>query len=298
MIELNCCCGALLFSARPAQGRDVAKFRSAWKSLVARSQLLYTCQDCSSEFQLVDDELPIKSGGCVTLKNISKPSITGINNTFGPMDGGNAVTITGSELDVGTLTVKFGAVASPSIISRTKTTAVVEVPEGSLKLNGAELLTCVSGDVVSGSISRNDVVTADDGSTGIVRHVNAEDYSIIFQSLTTSVDGLVGQQLSGSTGGKLNITTVRPCKFAPREQVVGLKLGSTANVKYLEDHTLVVDSPSGPFAINESVVGQSTGDTMILTGSPAFDSTVDVTVENSYGIRTVGSALVRAYTYK
>lgn len=56
------------------------------------------------------------------------PKITGIDPTTGPAAGGTTVTITGYNLDWGTVDVKFDGVSATNIQNRTKTSLQCDTP--------------------------------------------------------------------------------------------------------------------------------------------------------------------------
>mgnify|MGYP001019256939 CR=1 FL=1 len=179
MISLECpCCATPLFSASPYQGQDVKQFLSAWKAQVAGGRLVCGCLDCSSEFRLVDDGTPVNSGGSVTLEDISRPMVTGLSKSTGSMLGGETLTITGSSLDVDTLTVKFDGATSLSVTQVTPNSAVVTVPTGRLRLNLDVLLMRISADMVNGAFEAGESVTTTNGSTGIIKLLRSGDYLV------------------------------------------------------------------------------------------------------------------------
>ena len=253
------------------------------------------CPTCGCRFKTADDGVDIGSGGGVCTKNISRPSLASLNVSSGSREGGNALIITGEALDVGTLVVKFAEEACPVVDNRTSTTARVVLPAATYTLNVLERCHKLTLDVITGSLSVGEAVTTLAGSTGTIRLIDGTTYWIAFANFAETLEAMVGTSLVGSSGGTADIDSVEAVPFTVGETVFGLSSVVSGTVR--EDMPLLVYAPTGGFAPNELIQGADSGALAKLTGSPAYASLVDVSVENEYGQRLTGGTLSGAYTY-
>lgn len=272
-----------------------SEFDAAWKSAAALFGNV-ECPSCGSQYRLADDPF-----GSVKPVNTSRPKILSLNVTTGMRTGGNVLYISGVALEVGTLTVRFGGIAAPVVDERTATSARVVVPRGCYHLNVAELLSRLVVSVSGGVFQADETVIAQDGSTGVLRHISGTVYMVYMATIVTSLNGLIGRTLSGATSGATGtITAASTPVFAAGE--VGRGITSYANGlmrSSAEDpYNPIVDQPTDAFVPAELVEGLTTGAMVKLTGSPAYSGLVDVVVENEYGCRAAGEVLVGAYTYQ
>jgi hypothetical protein len=80
----------------------------------------------------------------VNYQYMNAPTLSGLNPTNGPDDGGQVVTLTGTNFVVGATTVNFGAFTLPATVDVGLTTATVTSPDGT-GLNGVNVTVTTSG---------------------------------------------------------------------------------------------------------------------------------------------------------
>ena len=157
--------------------------------------------------------------------------------------------------------------------------------------------TVLSG--VSGTFIIDESVTfGSTGATGTLRRINGSSYYISIPALPEGVtrDNLAGEVLMGGVSAATGtVTSTTIVEFIIGEAVVG-SLTSAAAVVH-QQSPLVADNPTGAFGPNELGVGQVSGATAKLGGSPAYSGLVVITVENEFGRRNIGDSLVKAFTY-
>jgi hypothetical protein len=326
MTEFTIDCGycpsaEIIFKAALPAEADELTWRKMWKATTTAGPgdtPLYKvgCADCGAYFQIEDDGIPVSSGGFVRSKNVTQPKITGINLASGPREGGNILVITGDALEHGTLVVSFDGKPSPLVDQRTRKNARVVLPFGSYRLNVHETLHTLTLSIISGSLGIDEAITTSNGSTGVIRHINGNVYTVVFQALVEELGHAFKQppkkaknpaheraQLTGSTlvggvgGGTAIITNADLLTFIDGELVTGLTTRATGLARGSNSDVLIVDSPTASFGPDELVKGSTSGAMVRLSGSPAYSGKVDVTVENEYGQRLAGGTLSGAYTY-
>jgi hypothetical protein len=222
--------------------------------------------------------------------------IASLNVATGPREGGNALIITGSALEVGNLVVKFAGETSPLVDNRTATTARVVVPSATYALNIAERCYRLTLSLTSGSLAVDEAVTSEAGSSGLIRLIDGNIYWIAFTNFSETLDELIGTNLvGGGSGGTASVDAATAMDFNVGEVVTGLSSGAFAIVQ--DAPTLVVKSPTAGFAPDELVRGDNSGALVKLTSSPAYSGLVDVSVENEHGQRLTGASLPDTYTY-
>ena len=294
-----------LMRAELPEGADELKWRNAWKRTTTGAPgggpqySLIECGGCGADFQLIDDGVDADQGGLVERKNISRPKILSVSVSGGVPLGGTPVTITGEALENGSLVVKFGDKVA-SITSLTSTSADVVTPPGTYTLNLLETAmdrVVVSG--VSGTFVADESVTfGSTGATGTLRRLDGNDLYVALSALPGGVtrETLVGEVVTGGTSGA-TATTVSSAKIDMLigEEVIGQSSGAHATVK--SQFPMLVDNPTGAFGPDELVVGQASGATVKLTGSPAYSGAVDVTVSNEFGQRADGGSLPSGFSY-
>lgn len=290
--------GSTLMSVSLPKEADDTAWREAWKATTTAgpggsSLYLIECV-CGARFTLEDDGLDASLGGLVTSSNVTQPRIDSLNISAGPRLGGNALFLLGGALENGALVVKFDGKPAILVDTVTEGSARAVVPPASYRLNAEEYLYAFSLTVYSGSLSAGEAVTTADGSTGIVRYVGST-FMIALQSRVGTIESMVGTIMTGAGGGAATIDAITLPTFLPGEGVTGLTSGTGAVLR--TNLPIVVDTPSGAFAVNELVKGDASGAMVRLTASPAYSGIVDVSVENENGQRVVGGLLPGAYTY-
>lgn len=291
MISLNCpYCGLNFLTATPALDQPVDTFVAAWKRAAVGS--VASCDGCSGTFRVIDDVSP---GGSIALTSISRPRIDSLSVASGPRTGGTAVFIQGEALDIGTLTVRFGPVAAPTVDSRTHTTARVVTPPGIYALFVSEYCAKIVLAPVLGSFSVGETVTAASGSTGIVRAISGAQHFVYFSTLIESASELVGVYVSGSSGAVATVSAASLPIFQEGEQLHGHASAAVATV--LSIAPLVVGAPTAGFSPGELVQGATSGATVKLDPTTPYSGLVDISVENEYGRRESGGTLAGAFTF-
>jgi len=277
-------------------------FARAWKATTTAgpgggpAYAALHCPVCGATYQVVDDGTPVEQGGIVTKQNVSRPRIDSISVTTGPREGGNALVITGSALDVGGLKVRFAGIEAQTVDSRTATPARVVVQYATYTLNIAEQAHKVDISSVSGSFVLDESVTTTAGSTGVIRLIEGSALWIYFSSLSESIQDMSGSTLTGGiSGASATVVSASAIPFLQGETISGMTTGATGTVVSTSPFT--VKGPSAGFGPEELVRGSNSGAILRLTASPAYSGAVDVEVENEFGQRTVGARLVSAYTY-
>lgn len=292
MMSLNCpCCGTPFLTAAPSRGQTPEAFAAAWRALVAATPVC-NCPDCDASYVVVDNGSP---GDPVTLTNISKPSVTGVNVPVVPRTGGTALFIRGEALHVGTLQVKIGGVSVSQIDHRTPTSARVITPPASYTLNVAERCVRLVFTPVMGAFSVGESFSSGNGSTGTIRRSVGNQHDVFFSALVSGLADLVGVNVVGTSGAVATITAWAAPRLQPGEMVSGASSAAVAVVRTAAP--LVVDAPTGPFVENELVLGAKSGAVVRLAPTAPYSGAVQITVENEYGRRDVGSSLVGALSY-
>jgi len=277
------------------------EWRKAWKQTTTASpsggpQYHLKCEGCGAAFCIEDDGVDAEVGGLVERGNVSPPMIASLNVATGPREGGNALIITGEALEVGTLVVKFADEPAVAVNNRTVTTANVSVPRATYALNVAERCYRLTLTITSGSLSVDEAVTTDAGSTGLIRLIDGNFYWIAFTNRSETLDEMVGTSVvGGGAGGTATIDAAMEVDLNVGEVVTGLSSGAFAVVRDLAP--LVVKEPTAGFAPDELVRGDISGALVKLTSSPAYSGLVDVSVENEHGQRLTGASLPDAYTF-
>lgn len=275
---------------------SVMDWRKAWKRH-ATSFKLMTCPSCGAGFQLADDGVAAEDGGLVARMNVSAPKIDSINIATGPRTGGNVAYITGAALDIGsTLVVKFGGKAATVVDQRTATTARVVVPPATYTLNVVAPSTLLVVTPISGTFQANEAFTSPAGSTGTIWKAEGNKHWVQINYRAPEDVGLVGMGMTGGTSGAIGtVASLTTTMFLPGENIIGLTSAAQGVIR--TRNPLVVDAPSNGFAPSEYVRGTASNTLAKLTTSPAYSGLVDITVENEYGQRKTGGALLGAYTY-
>lgn len=257
-----------------------------------------TCGICGDRYRTVDDGVSVSEGGGVKGHDVSRPRIDSVNIPFGPLAGGNVITLLGRSLDIGDLVVKFDGKLAPVVSSRTTASVSVTVPVGVYRLNVDEYLHTLVLSNISGSLPLrvSEAVTTTAGSTGIIRHIEGATHMVVFQTLSETLAEMVGTTLiGGARGTTAHISGANFVVCQDGEQVTGLSSGATGSVR--SESFLVVDAPTGAFAPDELVQGTDSKAMVKLTDTPAYSGAVDVIVENEHGQRLVGGTLVDGYAY-
>lgn len=295
-LTIECCyCDheAPLFSSAPSLGQTTEAWRRSWKQIAQRQPgYVVACADCGGAFSIVDDGIPLESGGFVSSQSVSTPRIDTLSLTSGVRPGGEALYIFGSALDVGNLVVKFGGRTAQAVTNRTGTQARVVTPIGVFSLPGAAMLHRVRLANLAGTLSVGTTLMFTDGSRATIRRVDSPTvYWVRFSVLKNSLAALTGQVASGS-GGSGPVAEVTAASLIPGEGLTGMTSGARGALIT----PFRVSAPSGEFAAGEVVRGDASGACALL-GSPAVSGLVDVTVENEYGRRHTGGTLVGGFTY-
>lgn len=281
-----------LMRAAPGKLQNANKWLAAWKrSLTAApgGTPIFSSIDCEcgARFSLQDGE----NGGPPTRKNISPPKILAVAPSNCRFAGGKAVRILGVGLDVGNLVVKFGGTVA-EVVNRSATTAVVTAPKGKLSLFVAEgPLARLTISQPNGAFILDEAISLGKSGVGRIRKVDGELLYVTVQSGELAARLNIVGSASGAAASVINHHIP---VFQDGELVIGDSTGASG---FIFDQRTVVE-PTGPFAPNELVIGQTSGAIVKLSPSPAFDSLVSVTVENDYGMRADGSScLQRCFTY-
>lgn len=302
-IDCTYCVGTpTLLSASLASEQDPTAWGENWKATLTAGpgggpQVRgVECPECGAEFGMEDDGIPADQGGTIQQTNISRPTLASLNAVTGPRTGGNALVITGSRLELGTLIVRFDGKPALTVDQRTLTTARVVVPQGCYRLNVEEHLHVLTLTITSGALIVNEAVTTDGGSVGVIRHIDGSTYKVIFQTLVETPAAMVGTRLvGGGTGGTADIDEADLPVFTDGEQVFGLSSGAYGSAR--GGTLLIVDNPTTSYSSDELVQGESSGAMVRLTGNSPYSGLVDVSVENEHGQRVVNGTLIGAYTY-
>ncbi len=292
-----------LLRAEIPDSADEKQWRAAWKKTTtggANGGPQYAniqCNGCGSQYQVIDDGVGLESGGSIMRKNISRPGVSQLDITAGVRNGGTVVTLTGSALEQGVLNVKFGELDALNITNRTETSVQVTTPPATYTLNVAEYLFKATLGGVSGTLLVDEAFTVGTtGASGSIRHIDGSTYLLHIPTIPTPAPELIGEWLTGGTSSATGrIDALDPTALLPGEQVVGQTTGAIAVVA--KAAPVVVTTPTDGFGANELVLGQASGNGVVLGPSPAYSGAVDVVVENELGQRSSGSTLAGGYTY-
>jgi len=116
-------------------------WRQWWKDNGPGQNSDMQCMMCGALHDFADDGIPASSGGGLDTLNVSQPTISDLNPSFG--DAGDIAIIAGDFLEVGNLTIKIGDKVA-IIQARTKTAARIVIPSGT---SGTTLDVTVQNDV-------------------------------------------------------------------------------------------------------------------------------------------------------
>jgi hypothetical protein len=279
----------MLMAFAPASGQEPEAFDAAWKQVA--DTYMIACPDCGSQYGLEDDPT-----GSVQRNNMSTPKIDSLNVGSGARTGGEALIIFGTALEVGDLVVKFGGKPAQAVTDRTATQARVVTPVGQYTLDVTYHLYKYTFASISGTFNAGDTITTTKGSSGKLHVVSGNDYWIGWTSLIgESPDAMVGEVFSSSGGGATqSVASSVAVDFIVGEGVRGVTSGAQGGAKTISP--FVVDAPTASFADGELVIGTASG-AYLYVSAPAYSGYVDVTVENEYGQRADGGAVVDGFAY-
>ena len=94
---------------------------------------------------------------------------------------------------------------------------------------------------------------------------------------------------------RLNVAERISGAFIVGEEVRGATSGARGVVK--DADRFIIENPNKPFVADEVDEGLASG-AQVKLGSPPYSGAVTVSVENEYGQRAVGGAIVDGYTYE
>jgi hypothetical protein len=282
-----CAPAETLISVTCPAGVSEIEWRRHWKSVELRP----TCSCCGCVIRVACDGQPAETGGCVNITNISPPRIDSLSVVSGARTGGEALYVYGSALDVGSLVIKFDGVPVRAVTNRSATQARIVTPIGRYYFQNAVNLHKITLNSKAGAFSLNDIVWFDNRSSGVIRHIEASTLWIHLLALTSPASAIAGQVVHAPHGSG-RVESVVAASFLPGESVRGLTSGSRGAII----EPLGVTAPSAHFVADEIIRGDASGSCAVL-GTPAHSGRVSVTVENEYGLRSVGGTLVGGFTY-